>query len=106
MPKLRLFVLVTILLAHRVASGHELEQVETENGNSSKVVIKATRDPSTWFRVESQHLIIYSDEDVSEVYRLVDYMERLDFLLRLYLKPFLDVPGEIPKLTLYLKKKE
>jgi tetratricopeptide (TPR) repeat protein len=105
MPKLRLLLFVAILLVLRVASGNELQQVDAASSNSSKVVIKATRDPSTWFRVESQHLIVYSNDDVSEVYRLVNYIERLDFLLRLYLKPFLDVPGELPKLTLYLKKK-
>lgn len=49
----------------------------------ARIVIKGVRDPSPWFRIESQHLIVYSDSDPGEVVRLVKNLERLDYVLRL-----------------------
>jgi tetratricopeptide (TPR) repeat protein len=61
------------------------------------------RDPSEWFRIESQHLIVYSNDDPDDAIELVNNLERLDFLLRLYLKPFLDENATTPKFTLYFQ---
>jgi tetratricopeptide (TPR) repeat protein len=89
-----------------VASGNEPQKVVVEGRrDASTVVVKGVRDPSAWFRIESQHAIIYSDDDPDDVIELVHNLERLDFLLRLYLKPFLDVTEEMPKLTLYFQNR-
>ena len=69
----------------------------------STVVIKGVRDPSAWFRIESQHMIAYSDDDPDDVIELVKNLERLDYLLRLYLKPFIQPQETMPKLTLYFQ---
>ena len=69
----------------------------------STVVVKGVRDPSAWFRIESQHLIVYSNDDPDDAIELVNNLERLDFLLRLYLKPFLDENETTPKFTLYFQ---
>lgn len=37
----------------------------------STVVVKGLRDPSAWFRIESQHMIVYSDDDPDDVLELV-----------------------------------
>ena len=68
-----------------------------------KIVIKGVRNPSQWFRIESQHLIVYSDGDREQVVQLVNNLERLDYVLRLYLRPFLIRQAELPKLTLYFR---
>lgn len=67
----------------------------------SEVIIKGIRDPSDWFRIESQHLIVYSDDDPDQAIELVSNLEKLDYVLRLYLKPFMDERETLPKLTLY-----
>jgi len=71
--------------------------------DASEVVITGVRDPSSWFRIESQHLIVYSDSDREQVVDLVNNLERLDYVLRLYLKPFLIPQNDPPKLTLYFQ---
>ncbi|WP_373991526.1 hypothetical protein [Duganella sp. BuS-21] len=71
--------------------------------NPAKIVIKGVRDPSVWFRIESQHLIVYSDSDPDQVVQLVNKLERLDYVLRLYLRPFLVRQTDLPKLTLYFQ---
>jgi len=71
--------------------------------DTSEVVIKGVRDPSAWIRVESQHLVIYSDSDAEQVIDLANNLERLDYVLRMYLKPFLIRQTEPPKLTLYFQ---
>lgn len=69
----------------------------------STVVVKGVRDPSAWFRIESQHMIVYSDDDPDDVIELVNNLERLDYLLRLYLKPFMREDETAPKPTLYFQ---
>jgi tetratricopeptide (TPR) repeat protein len=46
-------------------------------------------------------MIVYSDDDPDDVIELVKNLERLDYLLRLYLKPFMQGQETMPKLTLY-----
>lgn len=80
-----------------------LVSASASEGEPPKVVIKGMRDPSAWFRIESQHMIVYSDDDAHEVIELVNNLERLDYLLRLYLKPFMDRQDATPKPTLYFQ---
>jgi hypothetical protein len=69
----------------------------------SKVEIKGLRDASKWFRVESQHFIVYSDSGSDDVIELINNLERLDYLLRVYTKPYLLGQTGAPKLTLYFQ---
>lgn len=65
------------------------------------VEVKGLRDASNWFRVESQHFVVYSDTRRDDVVELLNSLERLDYLLRVYLKPFLVVQATAPKVTVY-----
>jgi tetratricopeptide (TPR) repeat protein len=97
-------MLVTIALVPAPACGTEPPRVVVKGRHDpSTVVVKGVRDPSAWFRIESQHLIVYSNDDPDEVIELVNSMERLDYMLRLYLKPFMDGRETLPKLTLYFQ---
>ena len=84
-----LFVAVTFMPA--CASEKEPPRVVVKGKRDpSTVVIKGVRDPSAWFRIESQHMIVYSDDDPDDVIELVKNLERLDYLLRfclLYTSP-------------------
>ena len=35
--------------------------------DTSSIVVKGVRDPSAWFRIESQHMIVYSNDDPDDV---------------------------------------
>lgn len=103
-PKYAFFLLMAIAFAPVGASGNESPKVVVKGKHdSSTVVVKGVRDPSAWFRIESQHLVVYSNGDPDDVIELVNNLERLDYLLRLYLDPFLDRQGTIPKFTLYFQ---
>lgn len=102
--KYALHLLIAIALSAAEAAESEPHKVIVAGKrDTSEVVIRGLRDPSTWFRIESQHLIVYSDSDPEQVIELVNNLERLDYLLRLYLKPFLIRQMDEPKLTLYFE---
>lgn len=65
------------------------------------VVVAGQRNASEWFRVESQHFVVYSNTSNDEVAVLLNQLERLDFMLRIYTQPFLKANGAEPKLTFY-----
>jgi tetratricopeptide (TPR) repeat protein len=97
-------LLAAIALLPVGTGANELQKVVIKGKDDpSTVIVKGVRDPSAWFRIESQHLIVYSDDDPDDVIELVNNLERLDYLLRLYLKPFLDGRATMPKLTLYFQ---
>ena len=97
-------LLIAIALLPACAAASEpIRVIVKGERDPSKVVIKGVRDPSAWFRIESQHLIVYSDSDPEQVIQLVNNLERLDYVLRLYLKPFLVRQSDPPKLTLYFQ---
>ncbi|MVW60989.1 hypothetical protein GPY61_13725 [Massilia sp. NEAU-DD11] len=97
-------LLAAMALVPAHAFGNEPPKVVVKGRHDpSTVVVKGVRDPSAWFRIESQHLIVYSNDDPDDVIELVNNLERLDAVLRLYLKPFLDGREALPKLTLYFQ---
>jgi tetratricopeptide (TPR) repeat protein len=101
-----LSLFAAIALVPAGASGSESPKVIVKGKHDpSTVVVKGVRDPSEWFRIESQHLIVYSNDDPDDVIELVNNLERLDYLLRLYLKPFLDENETTPKFTLYFQNR-
>lgn len=98
-------LIVTTLSVAEASESESHKVIVTGKRDTSEVVIKGVRDPSKWFRIESQHLIVYSDSDPGEVIELVNNLERLDYLLRLYFKPFLVRKTNEPKLTLYFENR-
>lgn len=56
---------------------------------------------SKWFRAESQHFVMYSDAREEDVTALLDNLEKLDHLLRIYTLPMRRDEALQPKLTLY-----
>jgi len=99
-----LLVAMALLATAALASANEPGRVVVKGKHDpSEVVIEGVRDPSPWFRIESQHLIVYSDSDPEQVIELVNNLERLDYVLRMYLKPFLIAQADPPRLTLYFQ---
>lgn len=70
-----------------------------EPGQSVNITYQ--RAPGKWFRAESQHVILYSDTSQDEAQRLLDNLERLDDLLRLYTKGYAKTGGPDAKITFY-----
>lgn len=64
-------------------------------------MVVGQRDASNWFRAESQHFIVFSDTTNEAVTQLLNNLEKLDYLLRIYTKAYrkTDHPGQ--KLTFY-----
>jgi hypothetical protein len=69
------------------------------------ITIQGQKNPSAWFKAESQHFLVYSDASRQDVTELLHNMERLDFLLRVYAKSYLKPRPHEPKLTLYYHNK-
>jgi hypothetical protein len=65
------------------------------------VTVQGVKDPSSWKRAESPHLVVYSDSSSDDVRRLVDHLERLDHVMRVFLRDYIHVPAAAQKLTLY-----
>ncbi len=70
----------------------DLERVEV-TGKKAEI--------SDWIRAESQHFIVYSNAGEEDVRPLLDNLEKLDDLLRIYTLPTGQVEPNEPKLTLY-----
>ena len=59
------------------------------------------REVSKWFRAESQRFVVYSDAREEDVSLLLDNLEKLDHLLRVYTQPIRQTERQAPKQTLY-----
>jgi len=70
-------------------------------GPIQSITVTSQRNPSAWFRAESQHVILYSDTSRDEAQRLLDNLERLDDLLRIYTKGYGRTSGPESKITFY-----
>jgi hypothetical protein len=103
--KYALLLLTSMTLVSSGASAYDAPQVLVKGKRDpSTVIVKGVRDPSDWVRIESQHLIVYSDDDPDQAIELVDNLEKLDHVLRLYLKPFMDEREALHKYTLYFRR--
>jgi hypothetical protein len=70
--------------------------------NLARVEVTGRRtEASKWFRAESQHFVVYSDTVEEDVAPLLDNLEKLDQLLRIYTQPVRKSEPQEPKLTLY-----
>ncbi|RZJ11212.1 MAG: hypothetical protein EOP39_06855 [Rubrivivax sp.] len=76
---------------------------QQSNPNNLERVTVAGRkgDASQWFRGESQRFVVYSDGREEDVSQLLDNLEKLDHLLRIYTLPAGKAEQPGPKLTLY-----
>lgn len=97
-PPPTLTLLVCALAAHAAVAQqppapNSLQRVEV-SGRKAAV--------SSWFRAESQHLVVYSDTSEDEVAQLMDQLEKLDHLLRIYAVPAGQPAAPETKLTLYV----
>ena len=70
--------------------------------NLERVVVAGKKgEVSKWFRAESQRFVVYSDTEQDDVIQLLDNLEKLDHLLRIYTVPIRQAAQQEPKLTLY-----
>jgi hypothetical protein len=67
----------------------------------SVVVAGKRGEVSAWFRAESRRFVVYSDAREEDVTQLLENLERLDHLLRIYTLPVSQAEQPEPKLTLY-----
>jgi hypothetical protein len=66
-----------------------------------RVIVAGQKNPSKWFRMESQHFIVLSDTSNEEVTELINQLEKLDYLLRIYTKDHYIARGSQQKVTLH-----
>jgi tetratricopeptide (TPR) repeat protein len=69
--------------------------------DTQSVKVRGVKDPSYWKRAESPHLVVYADSGGDDVRRLVNHLERLDHVMRVFLRDYIHVPATAQKLTLY-----
>jgi hypothetical protein len=61
---------------------------QSSPANQERVEVVARKgEVSAWFRAESQHFVMYSDARQEDVTALLDNLEKLDHLLRIYALP-------------------
>jgi hypothetical protein len=68
---------------------------------SQSVIVKGIKDPSSWFRAESQHFVVFSDTSRDDVTQLLNNLEKLDHLLRIYTRKYNTGASAAQKMTLY-----
>ena len=91
---------LTLLCTH-TASAQQASPVPAEQ----RITVQGQKNPSVWFKAESQHFVVYSDASQPDVAELLHNMERLDFLLRVYTSAYFKAQPREPKLTLYYHNK-
>jgi hypothetical protein len=87
----RLLSAVSLLRQRQQARPENLERVEVAGKKG---------DLSAWVRAESQRFVVYSDAREEDVTQLLDNLEKLDHVLRLYTQPLRKAEQRGPKLTL------
>ncbi|SEN83033.1 hypothetical protein SAMN05428959_103328 [Duganella sp. CF517] len=90
-----LAVLGIISMSHAAAQQSESPQV------TQSVTVANYKKASPWFLAESQHFVVYADTKREAATELLNNLERLDFLLRSYTKPYRKANSSEQKLTLY-----
>ena len=81
------------------------QQATTTLPAEQRITVQGQKNPSVWFKAESQHFVVYSDASQPDVAELLHNMERLDFLLRVYTSAYFKAQPREPKLTLYYHNK-
>lgn len=79
-------------------------QQATAASSDQRVTVQGQKHPSDWFKAESQHVVVYTDTTRDSARLMLQNLERLDYLLRLYTRSFLKSQPSEPKLTLYYRR--
>lgn len=75
---------------------------QSGSANLERVQVAGRKaEVSRWFRAESPHFVVYSDAEEEDVALLLDNLEKLDHLLRIYTQPVQRGSASVAKLTLY-----
>lgn len=72
-----------------------------QDASPQSVTVTGQKHASPWFRAESQHFVVYSDTRNEDVTQLLNNLEKLDHLLRIYTKDYQVARGAPQKLSLY-----
>ncbi|MFG6490348.1 hypothetical protein ACG04R_27000 [Roseateles sp. BYS78W] len=84
-----------------LTAGHVAAQ-QPAPANLERVTVAGRKgEVSPWFRAESQRFVVYSDAREEDVTQLLDNLEKLDHVLRIYTQPADEGGQPEPKLTLY-----
>ena len=89
------------LLSTLSAGAQQADPVPSEQ----RVTVQGMKNASKWFKAESQHFVIYSDTSRHSVSQLLNNLERLDYLLRLYTSPYAKAQPRESKLSLYFQRR-
>ena len=84
-----------------ISMSHAAAQQSEAPQTTRSVTIANYKKASPWFRAESQHFVVYADTKREAATELLNNLERLDFLLRSYTKPYRKANSSEQKLTLY-----
>ncbi|HWW72538.1 MAG TPA: hypothetical protein VN089_21560 [Duganella sp.] len=88
-----------------IATSHAAAQQGAAPQATQSVTIASYKKASPWFRAESQHFVVYADTARAATTELLNNLERLDYLLRIYTKPFRKANSSEQKLTLYYQNR-
>jgi len=77
------------------------QQPATTNVQPRVTVAGKKAELSQWVRAESRRFVVYSDAGEDDVTLLLDNLEKLDHLLRIYTLPSRELTRPEPKMTLY-----
>jgi hypothetical protein len=89
---------VALLLCWTVSAS---AQQSSSQADGQTVIVKGTKNPSKWFRAESQHFVVVSDTRRDDVVQLLNNLEKLDYLLRIYTRDYRTGSAAIEKMTVY-----
>jgi tetratricopeptide (TPR) repeat protein len=95
----RALAIAICLIAGISAGAQEVTTLDT-------VVVRDQKAPTIWMRAESQHFVVYSETDSDEVSLLLNNLERLDYMLRIYLRDYLRPSDVAQKLTFYYHRRQ
>jgi hypothetical protein len=79
---------------------------DTSPAPEQRVTVEGQKNPSKWFKAESEHFVVYSETSKDSVRLMLQNMERLDYLLRVYTKPFFKTQPREAKVTLYFHDRQ
>jgi tetratricopeptide (TPR) repeat protein len=70
-------------------------------GAQQSVTVSGQKNASPWLKAESQHFIVFSNTGNDDVRQLLDNLEKLDHVLRLYTQGYRSAISPKQKITLY-----
>jgi hypothetical protein len=98
-PRFRAGALVLSLFLASAVTARAQQSAPAAQAQSVTVV--GQRDVSAWFRAESQHFVVFSDTSNEDITQLLNNLEKLDHLLRIYTKAYRKADRAEHKLTFY-----